>query len=101
MKKLSLKLAASLLIVAPALSFGGGRLVIRVKPPRARVEVRTRAPGPNHIWISGRWTWSKGKYVWVSGAWVKRPAPKAVWVSGHWTKKHGNWIWVAGHWNLI
>jgi len=98
MKKLSLKLAAALLLVSPVISFGAARVVVHVKPPKARVEVRTKAPGPNYVWVSGRWAYKSGKYVWVAGSWVKRPTPKAVWVPGHWKKKHGGWTWIPGHW---
>lgn len=98
MKMLNLKIAGALLIVAPALSLAGGHVVVRVKPPKLRVEVRKKAPSATHVWISGRWAWKSGKYVWVSGSWVKRPTPKAVWVPGHWKKKHSGWIWISGHW---
>lgn len=98
MKKLSLKLATAVLLAAPALSFGAGHVIIRVKPPKTRIEVRSKAPNSNHVWVTGRWTWKSGKYVWVSGTWVKRPTPKALWVPGHWKKKHGGWIWMTGHW---
>jgi len=97
MKKLSMTLAAFLIFAGSTISFGA-RIIIRTKPPKARVEVRTVSPGPNYVWISGHWTWKNSSYVWASGHWTPKPSPKAVWVKGHWKKRHGNWIWVPGHW---
>ena len=98
MNKLTLTVAAVILATGSSLGFGAGRLVINVKPPRARVEVRTARPGPNHVWVSGHWAWKGSAYVWLSGSWVVRPHPKSVWVSGHWTRRHGTWVRVPGHW---
>ncbi len=74
------------------------RVVVRVRPPAARVEVRVARPGPNHVWVGGHWRWNGRSYAWTSGRWVARPHAGAAWVPGHWTSRHGGWIWIEGHW---
>lgn len=47
-------------------------------PPAPRVEYRTVAPSPYHVWVSGDWFWNGGRYDWRPGRWAQpgyRPAP--------------------------
>lgn len=74
------------------------RVVVRVGPPAARIEVRGRAPSPRHAWVGGYWRWNGSAHVWVAGSWQLPPRRGGVWVDGHWRKARGEWVWVAGHW---
>jgi hypothetical protein len=69
----------------------------RIAPPPLKKEVRSVKPDPNHVWISGHWKWSAGRYVWIPGHWTKAK-PGKVWVKGHWKKKGPRYVWVPGHW---
>lgn len=47
-------------------------------PPPPRVEYRSRAPSPHHVWMGGNWMWNGGRYDWRPGYWAGpgfRPAP--------------------------
>lgn len=47
-------------------------------PPPPRVEYRTVAPSPSHIWVGGDWFWAGSRYDWRPGRWAApgyRPAP--------------------------
>lgn len=47
-------------------------------PPPPRVEYRTMAPSPSHIWVGGDWFWAGSRYDWRPGRWAAagyRPAP--------------------------
>ncbi|HSE63773.1 MAG TPA: hypothetical protein VLG15_09215 [Thermoanaerobaculia bacterium] len=76
----------------------GGRVYVRVAPPRARVEVRTVAPSPRHVWIGGFHRWDGRAYVWVPGRWELGPRPGVVWVAGHWKNTPDGWEWIEGRW---
>lgn len=39
-------------------------------PPPPRVEYRTIAPSPHHIWVGGDWLWSGSRYHWRPGRWA-------------------------------
>ncbi len=103
MRRLTKSLLAASLV---ACSFGIGetfaeartRVVVQVRPPAPRVEVRVARPHAHAVWIGGAWTWSSGRYVWRSGRWISPPQRHAVWVPGHWTRHHGGWVWVEGRW---
>lgn len=48
------------------------------RPPPPRVEYRTIAPSPSHVWVGGDWFWDGGRYDWRPGRWAPpgyRPAP--------------------------
>ncbi|HEY4664268.1 MAG TPA: hypothetical protein VIG85_04710 [Comamonas sp.] len=47
-------------------------------PPPPRVEYRTVAPSPHHVWVAGDWFWGGSRYDWRPGRWAPpgyRPAP--------------------------
>jgi hypothetical protein len=109
MRKGTLLVSASLLALtlAPTVSAAPrrvvvrparGRAYVRIAPPRARVEVRTVAPSPRHVWIGGYHRWDGRAYVWVPGRWDLGPRPGAVWVAGHWKNTPDGWEWIEGHW---
>lgn len=66
-------------------------------PPAVVVETASPAPGPDFVWVGGRWDW-QGRWVWVHGYWARRPHPGARWVGGAWVVRGGGWVWVDGHW---
>lgn len=47
-------------------------------PPAPRVEYRTVAPSPHHVWEGGDWLWGGSRYDWRPGRWASpgyRPVP--------------------------
>ncbi len=75
-----------------------GAVFVRTAPPRAIIEVRGTAPGPDLVWISGYHAWRGGDYVWVPGRWERAPRARAVWVAGQWKHRRDGWYWVDGRW---
>ena|ERR1041385_310972 len=73
-------------------------VVVRVAPPRARVERRPMAPGRAYVWTPGYHRWDGRSYVWVAGAWVMPPRPHARWIPAHWVHRGHQWFFVEGHW---
>ena len=71
-----------------------------VVPQPAETEVIPAAPGPDYVWIKGRWEWDapNRRWVWYRGAWQRPPAPGAVWQSGYWSQVGASWSWVGSHW---
>jgi len=73
-------------------------VVVRVAPPRARVEVVPRAPSARHVWAPGYWGWQPHRgHVWYGGHYVLG-RPGYVWVPAHWSERGGYWHFVEGHW---
>jgi hypothetical protein len=74
-------------------------VVVRVAPPRPRVEVVPRAPSSHHVWAPGYWGWEShaGRHVWYGGRWVVAQ-PGYTWEPAHWSERGGYWHFVDGHW---
>lgn len=75
-----------------------GAAFVSVRPPRAIVEFRSEAPGPDHVWIEGYYRWDGNSYGWVPGHWERVPSGRRHWVPGRWRSYRGQWYWVEGHW---
>jgi hypothetical protein len=88
-------LGAALLLIA----FGGcaREIIVRDRPPAARVEVIEARPSPAHVWIAGHWNWD-GEWVWIKGHWEVPPRERAEWIPGHWVERPRGWVWEEGHW---
>lgn len=71
---------------------------VRVRPPRAQVEIRTSAPGRGHVWIDGYQSWDGDRYRWVPGRWEMAPSGNRKWAKGRWRSHRGQWYWVDGRW---
>ncbi len=71
---------------------------VNVAPPPPRVEVRTVAPSPNHIWINGHWAWRYGQHTWIPGHWAEPPNQGMVYEPARWTNVGGRWTFLEGHW---
>lgn len=69
----------------------------RLGPPSPREERMMGSPGAGHVWISGYWRWSAGRYAWHSGYWAKAK-PGRAWVPGQWQQRGHKWAWRRGHW---
>ena len=82
----------------PGVVVGAPGVRVRVAPPAARVEVRTRAPSPRHVWVPGYWGWRGGRHVWIGGFWRMPPQPGHVWIEGRWVDSGGEWVWEEGRW---
>jgi WXXGXW repeat (2 copies) len=88
------------LVFAGALAFSAAAadIVVRIAPPRVRVERRPPPPGRNYVWVSGYHRWEGNTYVWTPGRWEQPPRPRARWVAHHWVHRRGGWVFVEGHW---
>ena len=110
-------LLAGALIAVPAAAFAGPRVgfgfnfgfplydypaprqVVVVQQPAA-TEAIPPSPGPDYVFIPGRWEWDTAgsRWIWYGGSWQKPPAPSAVWQAGYWSQANGGWTWVGAHW---
>jgi hypothetical protein len=82
----SLVIAA--LLLAPCFIFGAHvnfGISVGTLPPPPPVAVVTApvvpAPGPEYVWVPGRWDWVAGRWVWIDGRWMLPPRLHAVWVA--------------------
>lgn len=60
-------------------------------PPPPRVEYRTIAPSPHHLWVDGGWYWGGSRYDWRPGRWAPpgyRHAPPPLWPRAHTPRPH-------------
>ncbi len=55
------------------------------------------APGPNYVWVEGRWEDTWGGPVWRDGYWMQ-VAPTPVWIEGRWEYQRGYRVWIPGYW---
>jgi hypothetical protein len=65
--------------------------------PADVVYVRSASPGPGHVWVTGDWVYSHGKYHWREGYW-HTSRPGSAWKSGYWEKDHDGYRWQKGRW---
>ena len=88
------------LVFAGALAFSAtaADVVIRIAPPRVKIEKRPPAPSRNHVWVSGYQRWDGNAYSWNQGRWEQRPRPRARWVAHHYVRQRGGWVFVEGRW---
>jgi hypothetical protein len=73
-------------------------IAVNVAPPPARVEVRSAAPSPGHMWINGHWGWRGGRHVWLGGHWAMPPGSGYTWAEARWVQQNGQWMFYEGHW---
>lgn len=97
MKKMAIYL--SLLIGIGFISSCTVTAVVRERPAEVVYE-RPPAPSREHIWITGDWVWSGGRYQWHEGHWERR-REGVVWDNGHWQDTRGGWKWIPGHWRNV
>jgi len=96
-----LKISAFLALVAfAAPSFAQVHLGINFGPPRARIEVRGRAPSRSSRWTAGYYTYndSRGDYDWNRGRWQEPPSPYHVWVAPSYRAHGDHYDYHEGSW---
>ena len=93
------RVVSACLIVCAVMIFCGcaSEVLVKERPPAARVEVIEGAPTARHVWIPGHWAW-EGHWVWARGHWEIPPGEQTVWVPGHWQETPRGWRWIEGHW---
>jgi hypothetical protein len=89
---------SSLFALAVGVGAAQAQIVVKIRPPRARVEHRGARPGRQHVWIPGYNRWDGRAYVWESGRWEAPPRPRAVWVAPRWQHRRDGWVMIEGHW---
>jgi hypothetical protein len=83
-------------VLSPAVSFAGVRIVIA--PPAPIVETRPPMPERGYVWVDGYHRWEGDHYVWTPGHWERPPHEHAHWVAHRWVHRHGEWVLIEGHW---
>ncbi len=85
----------------PVYDYPAPSRVVVVQQPAAAEELPP-SPGPEYVWIAGRWEWDTAgnRWVWYSGSWQKPPTPTAMWQAGYWSQKGPAWSWVGSHWSI-
>ena len=67
-------------------------------PPASRKEAILDRPSPRHVWVSGYWVLSDGKYDWVAGRWELPPRGKDTWVAPRWQRRDNGYAFSEGFW---
>jgi hypothetical protein len=73
-------------------------VVIRLAPPRVKMERRPERPSRDHVWIGGYHRWDGNAYQWQGGRWEQPPQPHQRWVAHHYVHRNGGYVLVDGHW---
>lgn len=87
-------------LIAAALCMGvaEAEVIVKIAPPRLRVEHRPRAPGRDYVWIGGYHRWDGRAYAWEPGRWEAPPHAHAVWIAPRWEHRHDGYVFVEGRW---
>jgi hypothetical protein len=93
------RLMGLIFVGALALSTVSAEIVVRIAPPKVRVENHGSRPSPNHVWVSGYHSWDGNRYNWNGGRWEQPPRAHAHWVAHHWVHRGNGWVLVEGRWN--
>lgn len=64
-------------------------------PPPVQVEKPPQSPGPQFVWIAGRWAWQGGRWAWVPGRWVEA---QGAWIPGRYQQTPQGCVYVEGRW---
>lgn len=75
-----------------------GRVYAAYRPPPARVEVVSVAPGPHYVWVKGHYRWAGRAYAWLPGRWTRPARGYRAWQPGHWAHDRHGWFYVEGRW---
>jgi hypothetical protein len=88
------------IVFAGALAFSAAAadIVIKLAPPRVRVETRGAPPSRDHVWVSGYQRWDGNAYQWQAGSWQMPPQPHQRWVAHHYVHRNGGYVLVEGRW---
>jgi hypothetical protein len=68
-------------------------------PPSLEIGANTDAPSPDHIWVSGCYTWYDNHYVWRGGYWIVS-RPNWVWIPAHYKWTPCGYVFCSGGWDL-
>jgi hypothetical protein len=92
-------LSATLLALVVGMSSAyAADVVVDIRPPRAVVEHRDRAPGRDYVWVPGYHRWTGRAYLWERGRWELPPRPHARWVAPRWDHRRNGWVFTEGRW---
>lgn len=84
-------------------SAGGGALFsvmfITREPPPERVEVVSRRPNDESVWVGGHWAARGNNYTWSKGRWERPAAGTKEWEPGRWAHESHGWYYTEGHWH--
>jgi hypothetical protein len=84
------------------LAVAGCERLVRVPlaPPPLNVEAVPQPPGPNYVWIPGRWVWDQryAAWTWKRGFHSWKPAHASGYQPGHWARRGYYWVWIPGRW---
>jgi hypothetical protein len=76
----------------------GADIVVKVAPPRARVEKRAESPGTGYVYTNGYHRWDGNAYQWTPGEWKQPPNEHSKWVDHRWDHRKDGYVFTEGHW---
>lgn len=76
---------------------GPSAVVVRERPVEP-VYVRSVAPGPRYVWVSGAWINGRRGYVYRQGYWALPPRPRVVYHQGYWVPRRNGYYYRQGGW---
>ena len=97
MSRFILSAVLSSLMLAP-MAASAQQVLTNVAPPAPIVENQPAAPGPNHTWVGGYWSWNGSQYGWTAGHWEPTPATAQGWDAPQWEHEGQGYRFRPGHW---
>jgi len=67
-------------------------------PPAALVEVVTKRPDADSVWVDGNWVWRGRYYVWRRGGWLRAPAGARYADWRAYVAQDGRLLFASGAW---
>jgi hypothetical protein len=68
------------------------------EPPAERVEVVSKRPYTEAVWVGGHWAAHGDDYAWTPGRWMRPDSGKTDWESGKWEHGDRGWYYTDGQW---
>lgn len=97
MSRFILSAVLSSLMLAPVAA-SAQQVLTNMAPPAPIVENQPAAPGPNHTWVGGYWSWNGNQYGWTAGHWEPTPAAAQGWEAPQWEHEGQGYRFRPGRW---
>jgi hypothetical protein len=76
----------------------GAFIEVPYPPPAALVEVVTKRPDTDSVWVDGNWVWRGRYYVWRRGGWLHAPPDAAYADWQAYLAQDGRLLFASGAW---
>src|ERR1700690_273146 len=74
-------------------------VIVTQAPPVPQVDVVIAQPSPQHVWLTGYWTWRDNQYEWMAGHWELPPSSNSSWTSPRGEREGNAYRFHEGYWN--